>query len=138
MFCRHFGFTADWENWSENDRMSPFPKFSFSLPRFVNFLLFLPRPNSPLFFQFQDGGLNIRWKYSTHPSKIRLHCRLPVTLYSQWLNSYIHILTISCPQGVIFVGREHFFSCRRTFCCLTFSANEYFVDHRQFVLWSSF
>ena len=22
VFCRHFGFAADWENWSENDRMS--------------------------------------------------------------------------------------------------------------------
>ena len=22
VFCRHFGFGADWENWGENDRMS--------------------------------------------------------------------------------------------------------------------
>ena len=22
MVCRYFGFTADWENWGENDRMS--------------------------------------------------------------------------------------------------------------------
>ena len=22
MFCRYFGFAADWENWGENDRMS--------------------------------------------------------------------------------------------------------------------
>ena len=86
--CRYFGFTADWENWGENDRMSegwgagkgkdfsfpsPFPNFSFSLPHLVNFL---PRPNSPL---YQDGGLNSRWKYiSTRPTKIRLHCRLPL------------------------------------------------------------
>ena len=21
VFCRYFGFAADWENWSENDRM---------------------------------------------------------------------------------------------------------------------
>ena len=22
VFCRYFGFAADWENWGENDRMS--------------------------------------------------------------------------------------------------------------------
>ena len=34
-------------------------------------------PQLSTVFLFQDGGLNIRWKYiSTRPAKIRLHCRL--------------------------------------------------------------
>ena len=77
MFCRHFGFAADWENWGENDL-----SFSLSLQFF-----FLPptlgkrftSPKLSTVFLFQDGGLNIRWKYiSTRPAKIRLHCRLNI------------------------------------------------------------
>ena len=34
-------------------------------------------PQLSTVFLFQDGGLNIRWKYiSTRPAKIRRHCRL--------------------------------------------------------------
>ena len=89
VFSCHYEFAADRENWGKNERMSegvgrgrknkfffplPFPNFSFSLPRLVNFL---PHPNSPLFF-------NSRWQpehpmgISTCPAKIHLHCRLSV------------------------------------------------------------
>ena len=84
LFCRHFGFAENWENWGENDRLSEgvvFFPFPLPLPQFF----FLPPTLGKLFtspqlstvFLFQDGGLNIRWKYiSTRPAKIRLHCRL--------------------------------------------------------------
>ena len=71
MFCRHFVFATDWENWGENDRL---PQFSF-LPPTLGKLFTSPQLSTV--FLFQDGGLNIRWKYiSTRPVKIRLHCRL--------------------------------------------------------------
>ena len=89
MVCRYFGFTADWENWGENDRMSEGrgagKRFFFPLPLPLPQFFFLSPTLGKLFtspqlstvFLFQDGGLNIRWKYiSTRPAKIRLHCRL--------------------------------------------------------------
>ena len=51
---------------------SPFPNFSFPLP-----CKLFTSPQLSTVFLFQDGGLNIQWKYiSTRPAKIRLHCRL--------------------------------------------------------------
>ena len=49
-----------------NDRMTEFPNFSFSLRRFVNFL---PRPNSPLFFNFKMAAWTSDGKIPLVPPK---------------------------------------------------------------------
>ena len=87
VFCRYFGFAANWENWGENDRMSEGvgegeKKYNFSFPSPFSPTLgkLFTSPQLSTVFLFQDGGLNIRRKYiSTRPPpKIRLHCRLSV------------------------------------------------------------
>ena len=77
MVCRYFGFTADWENWGENDRMSEgwgagkgrqAGGFFFPLPLALPQFFFLSPTLGKLFtssqlstvFLFQDGGLNNR------------------------------------------------------------------------------
>ena len=53
----------------------PLPQFFFLSPTLGKLFT---SPQLSTVFLFQDGGLNIRWKYiSTRPAKIRLHCRLP-------------------------------------------------------------
>ena len=131
VFCRHFGFAADWENWGENDRMSEGVgggegkiKFFFSppLPQFFFFPPTLGKlftsPQLSTVFLFQDGGLNIRWKYiSTRPAKIRLHCRLItcLILLPRWLKQLIQrhkksitSTTRSTPVRLVECIREQF------------------------------
>ena len=57
----------------------PLPQFFF-LPLTLGKLF--TSPQLSIVFLFQDGGLNIRWKYiSTRPAKIRLHCKLGAGLH---------------------------------------------------------
>ena len=54
----------------------PLPQFFFLSPTLGKLFT---SPQLSTVFLFQDGGLNIRWKYiSTRPAKIRLHGRLIV------------------------------------------------------------
>jgi len=68
VFCRYFGFAADWENWEENDNVEggggwgriflplPLPQFFFLSPTLGKLFT---SPQLSTVFLFQDGGLNI-------------------------------------------------------------------------------
>ena len=103
MVCRYFGFTADWENWGENDRMSEGwgagkgkEGFFFPLPLPLPQFFFLS-PTLGKFFTSPQLSTISRWR-PEQPMEIYIHSphQNPPALQAKKLTKYGRLSQKGC------------------------------------------